>query len=588
MTFDLVVRGGTVVDGSGSAAYSADIGIRAGRIAEIGRIGGNARRVIDASGALVTPGFTDIHCHYDGQISWDEELSPSSLHGVTTVVLGNCGVGFAPVRERDRARLIALMEGVEDIPGSALSEGINWEWESFPEYMRALDARPHAIDFGLQIPHDALRVYVMGDRAIAGEAANEDEIASMRELVKQALDAGAIGFSTGRSDNHRAADGGATPASEAEARELAGIARAFAGRESGVLQAVSDFDMNVGDERFDAEFDVLERMAEAAGGRPTSVSLMQRDQAPNQWRRILERVERAHARGVPMRVQAGARGIGVLLGFEATFHPFMGFPSYKRIAHLPLGERVRQLADPAVRARLLTEKHEPVAGDGSPIPPLADKLLEMMDVVAMRLFRLGSRPNYEPAVGESIAAEAFARNVSTLEAVYDALLEDDGKALLYFPIYNYTEMSLDNVRSMLTHPLALPGLSDGGAHVGTVCDASFSTFLLTHWARDRQSDRLPLERVVQMLGRDTARYVGLSDRGEIALGQRADLNVIDFDRLGLARPEMVFDLPAGGRRLVQRAEGYLATLVAGEIVLEADRLTGARPGKLATPKGSRA
>ncbi|MBK7584287.1 MAG: amidohydrolase family protein [Myxococcales bacterium] len=583
MALDLIVRGGRIFDGSGGEPFTADIAISGGRITEVGKVDGVAERVIDATGAIVTPGFTDIHCHYDGQISWDPDLAPSSLHGATTVVLGNCGVGFAPVRPTDRERLVALMEGVEDIPGTALSEGITWEWESFPEYMRALDRSPHAIDFGLQIPHDALRVFVMGDRAIAGESPTDAEIATMRDLVREALDAGAIGFSTGRSDNHRAADGGATPASEADARELEGIAKAFVGRSTGVLQAVSDFDMNEGDERFDAEFDVLERMAEAAGGRPTSVSLMQRDQSPNQWRRILERVERAVARGVPMRVQAGARGIGVLLGLEATFHPFMGFPSYKKIAHLPLAERVRVLSDPAVRTRLLQETHEPVAGDGSPIPPLADKLLAMMDVVAMRLFRLGATPNYEPAVGESIAAEAFAKNLPALQVVYDALLEDGGKALLYFPIYNYTDMSLDNVHTMLTHPLALPGLSDGGAHVGTVCDASFPTFMLTHWARDRERDKLPLARVVRMLTRDTSRYVGLSDRGELKPGQRADINVIEFERLSLTRPEMVFDLPAGGRRLIQRAEGYLATLVNGQVIVENGKLTGARPGRLASP-----
>jgi N-acyl-D-aspartate/D-glutamate deacylase len=577
--YDLKIVGGTLVDGTGKARFSGDIGVRDGVIVDVGRAPEPARRTIDASGALVTPGFTDIHTHYDGQISWDDELAPSSLHGVTTCVMGNCGVGFAPVRPSDHERLIELMEGVEDIPGSALSEGITWGWESFAEYMDVLARRPRAIDFVCQVPHDALRVYVMGERATAEEAATEDDIAEMRALLRDALVAGAAGFSTGRSDNHRSRTGKATPASEARGEELAGVARALAGLSHGVLQAVSDFDMARGEERFAAEFEVLLGMAEAAR-RPLSISTMQRDHAPRQWEWIFERAERAAERGLDVHCQVAARPIGVLLGLEATFNPFMGYPSYRQIAHLPLEERVRTMRDPDFRARLLSEKSGKVAGDGSPLPPLTDVFLANLSMVAMRLFRLGERPNYEPNALESLAGDAYRAGAPILSVIYDALLEQDGRALVYFPIYNYTESNLDVVRRMLLHPLAIPGLGDGGAHVGTVCDASFPTFLLSHWARDRAEGRIPLERLVKMQAHDTARFLGLHDRGVLAPGQRADLNVIDFDGLRLLPPTMQRDLPAGGLRLMQRAEGYVATVVAGEVIVEGGRFTGARPGGL--------
>lgn len=583
MSFDLKIVGGLVVDGTGAAPRRADVAVTAGRIVEVGRCDGPAARTLDAEGALVTPGFTDIHTHYDGQVSWDADLAPSSLHGVTTCVMGNCGVGFAPVRPTDREALIALMQGVEDIPGSVLTEGLTWRWESFPEYMAALDAQPHAIDFMVQVPHDALRVYVMGPRAIAGEAATEDDIARMRDLLREALQAGAAGFSTGRTDMHRSASGRPTPAAEATAHELAGLARAFAGLPHGVMQAVSDFDMEVDPARFDAEFDVLERMAAAADGHPLSMTLLQRDLQMDQWRKIIARAESAVARGVPMRLQVAARAIGILLSLEATFHPFMGFPSYKRVAHLPLAERVRVLREPSYRDQLLAERSEQVAGDGSPIPPLADRLLAMMDIASMRIFRMGPYPDYEPRIEQSLCADAQARGVSPLRAIYDALLEDEGQALLYFPLYNYAGFNLDDVAEMLSHPLALPGLGDGGAHVGTTCDASFPTFLLCHWARDRERGRLPVEQVVRMLAHDTARYIGLRDRGLLAPEQKADINIIDLAALRLRRPELTHDLPAGGRRFVQHAEGYGATLVNGEVVVQDGRFTGARPGRLARP-----
>jgi N-acyl-D-aspartate/D-glutamate deacylase len=582
MALDTKIVNGQVIDGTGAAARRADIGIKDGQIVAVGVVEEPAARVIDAAGMLVTPGFVDIHCHYDGQVSWDEELAPSSWHGVTTCVMGNCGVGFAPVRPTDHERLVALMEGVEDIPGAALAEGIPWTWESFEEYMNALDAMPHAIDFAVQVPHDALRVYVMGDRAVAGEAATDEEIAQMRALVRRAVEAGAAGFSTGRTDNHRGRDGSATPASEASARELEGIARAFEGLQYGVVQAVSDFDMATGPERFDGEFDVLERMA-VASGRPMSISLLQRDQAADQWRRIIERVERADAAGTKMRIQCAARGIGVLLGLEATFHPFIGHPGYKEVSQLPLAERVAALRDPERKAAILSQRPDAVAGDGSSIPPLVDILLGMIEWISARIFRIAERPNYEPSMDDSLYMEAQRRGVGALEVLYDAMLEDDGHALLYFPIYNYGEGNLDVVGEMLRHPLALSGLSDGGAHVGTVCDASFPTFMLAHWARDRERGQLPVERVVQMLTSANAAFMGFHDRGVIAPGKRADLNVIDFAGLGFTRPKLVADLPAGGKRLMQHSQGYRYTLVAGEVIAQDGALTGARPGKLVRP-----
>lgn len=578
--YDLKIVGGTIVDGTGKERFVGDVGIKDGKIVAVGSAPEEARETIDATGKIVTPGWCDIHTHYDGQISWDEELAPSSIHGVTTAVMGSCGVGFAPVRPADHQKLIELMEGVEDIPGSALSEGITWGWESFPEYMDKLDAMPHTIDFMAHVPHDALRVYVMGERGVSEKQASPEDIAEMRRLLREALEAGAVGFSTGRSDNHRSVHGEWTPASEAAGEELAGIAEAFVGLDHGVIQAVSDYDILHGDEHFDREWGLLEGMVKAAGGRPMSVSTMQRDHSSKQWKWILDRAQKCVDEGFEVRCQVAPRGIGVLLGLEATFHPFMGFPSYKTISHLSLEERVAKMRDPELKARMIAETTDKVAGDGSMLPPLADFFLSNLDMVAMRLFRLGETPRYEPTVQESFAAEAMRRGEPVLGVIYDAMLEQDGKALVYFPVYNYSGMNLDVVHEMLTHPLALPGLSDGGAHVGTICDASFPTFLLTHWARDRDHGRIPLEKVVKMQAHDTARFVGLFDRGAIEVGKKADINVIDFEGLRLRRPEMQKDLPAGGQRLMQRAEGYVATIVSGEIIAKDGQLTGARPGRL--------
>lgn len=579
MAWDLRIDGGMVLDGSGRPAYRADIAVRDGRIVAMGRLSGPAHETIDADGALVTPGFVDIHSHFDGQATWDSDLAPSSVHGVTTAAMGSCGVGFAPVRPTDHDRLIALMEGVEDIPGAALAEGIPWGWESFPEYLDALDRLPHTMDLCAHVPHDALRVYVMGERAAADAPSTEADRAEMARLLDEALAAGAVGFSTGRSDNHRNNDGAATPASEASAAELTRIAAVFARHTHGVLQGVSDFDIADGPEHFDREFDVYEAMARAGGGHPMSVSLIQRVRDPQQWARVVARVEQADAQGLPMRMQVAPRPIGVLLGLDATFHPFIGHPSYKQVAHLPLAERVAHLRRPEVRARLLQERPDKVAGDGSSVPPLVDALLDRMDEAAFLMFPLVDPPVYEPSANDSLAFRAMQSGGGALAALLDAMLEEDGHALIYFALFNYMGMNLDVVRQMLTHPLSLSGLTDGGAHVGTVCDASFPTTLLSWWGRDRPEGRLPLPWLVRKLTAEPAQFIGLHDRGLLTPGRRADLNVLDFDGLRLHKPKLHADLPAGGKRFLQDADGYLATVVRGEITARNGALTGRYPGR---------
>ena len=576
---DWLIEGGTVVDGSGGLPFTADVGVKGGLIVEVGRITSGARETVDAHGAWVTPGFVDIHTHYDGQATWDETFSPSIHHGVTTVVMGNCGVGFAPVRRGQEGELIKLMEGVEDIPGAALAEGIRWNWESFPQFMDALDATPHSLDFVLQIPHDPLRMAVMGERAFTQQAAGPQDIAALRALVREALAAGAVGWSTGRSDNHRTSEGKETPASEATAAELCGIASAFEGLSHGVIQMVSDFDVLKGPQRFDAEFDLVEQVARASG-RPLSMTWLQRDPGGEQWQAIRERVDIAVRGGLPLYLQTAARGIGVINGLEASVHPFMGFPAFKEIAHLPLAERAIAMRDPARKSRVLAEKSEPLAGDGTAIPPLVDILLARIEMISGRMFPLGANLNYEPTVMESFLVRAKQRGITALEALYDHLAEGDGENLIYFPIFNYNDGSLSTVRSMLGHPRALMGLSDAGAHVGTVCDASFTTFMLTHWVRDRAEGRLPLQTAIEMMTRRNARYLGLKDRGEIAIGKRADLNLIDPQRLSMGTPQLVRDLPAGGKRFLQKGEGYIGTWVAGQRVQHDGAITSARPGRL--------
>ena len=587
---DLVLRNGTIFDGTGAQGQSLDIAVKDGRIAAIGTNLGPAQNTIDATGHIITPGFIDLHTHYDGQVSWDDTLQPSVNHGVTTAVMGNCGVGFAPCRAEDRAKLIRLMEGVEDIPGTALHEGLDWQWESFPEYLDALDAKPRTIDIAAMVPHDPLRVFAMGERAVFNQPANEDDIAVMETLVKEAMEAGAIGISTGRSDFHKSSDGGWTPASEAGKDELEGLARAVAASGHGVLQAVNDFDMVRPGETFDTEFALMEAFFRAGKGRPGSMSLMERDFAPEDWKNIIRRTEDLNADGLDISFQVAPRAIGAINGLNCTFHPIMAFPSYISIAELPLSERVAKLSDPKFKAQLLSETPIKLSGDDSPVPPLVDMMIETFPKLAEKIFPMNRHEgsvDYEPSSEASIAGLARDAGVSVWEMAYDLLLEDDGHALFYFPVYNYTHMNYDNVLTMMRHPKALPGLSDGGAHVGTICDASFPTYLLAHWTRDRLARGKPgitLPRAVQMLTADGADYLGLTDRGRIAVGQKADLNVINYEALSLGVPVMVKDLPAGGQRLLQPVTGYMATFVNGERVIEDDQVTKARPGRLIRSK----
>lgn len=580
MSFDTTILNGLVFDGNGGEGRHFNIGIKGGKITEIGACDGDRKKTINANGAIVTPGFIDLHTHYDGQISWDEELRPSVNYGVTTAVFGNCGVGFAPVKPTDHDRLIRLMEGVEDIPGTALHDGLTWNWESFPDYMNAIDAIPHTIDFAVMAVHDPLRVYVMGERACSDENATDDDIAKMTALLNDALDAGAAGFSTGRSDIHRTADGGWTPASEATEKELSALASTLKGRKRGVLQAVNDFNLERPGDQFDDEFAIIESFARSGGGRPCSISLMQRDFAPDQWRRILAQAERLNSDGLDFRVQVAPRAIGVFNGLQCTFHPIMGQPHYQAIKDKPLSERVAIMRNPDFKRKCLSDKPLKLAGDGSAVPPIVDSFIAGIDLVANKLFRLGEKPDYEQSAEMSLGAEARRDGVSAMDKLYDVCLELDGHQLIYFPVYNYTEFSYDNVREMLMHPQALLGLSDGGAHVGTICDASFPAYLLSYWTRDRTEGKIDLARAIQMLTADSADYLGLGDRGRLQVGMRADINVIDYDTLTLGSPRMVQDLPAGGQRLLQPVDGFRATLVAGEQVIDNDNVTNARPGRL--------
>ncbi len=585
--YDLIIENGTIYDGNGGVPYVGSIAVTDGKIASVGRVTGSAKNTVDARGCIITPGFIDLHTHYDGQVSWDEELQPSVNHGVTTAVLGNCGVGFAPCRSEDRDRLVRLMEGVEDIPGTALHEGLTWDWETFPEYMDAIDNIPHTIDFAVMVPHDPLRVFAMGDRAAANEPANDHDIKTMQTLMREAMNAGAIGFSTGRSDFHKTSDGDWTPASEAGVAELTGIARVIAELDHGVLQAVSDFDMIRPGDNFDREFELIEAYFRAGGNTPASISLMQRDFVPNDWKKIMERSEKLKTDdGIDIRFQVAPRAIGTFLGLGSTFHPVMAFPSYLAIKDKPISEQVEIMRDPAYKAKMLAETPVQLSGPGSSIPPMTDMLIAQFEAVAEKLFRLDDQDgnvNYEPHASTSLAAKARKDGVSVWEKAYDILLEDDGKSLIYYPVYNYTEMNYNNVLTMMRHPQSLPGLSDGGAHVGFICDASFPTYLLSYWSRDRLKDGksgFDLARSVQMLTADSADFLGLSDRGRLSVGKKADINVIDFENLKLRVPEMVKDLPAGGQRLLQPVTGYKATFVAGQQVIANDSVTKNRPGRL--------
>jgi N-acyl-D-aspartate/D-glutamate deacylase len=563
-THDLVIRGGTVIDGTGRPAIAADVAIDAGRITAVGAIPGAGAEEIDASGHLVTPGFVDMHTHYDGQAMWDSHLAPSAWHGVTTAVMGNCGVGFAPVRPADRDTLIALMEGVEDIPGPALHEGLDWQWESFPQYLDALERRPRDIDICAQLPHAALRVHVMGQRALDLEPANQADIAEMCRLATEAMRAGAFGFTTSRTISHKTLAGDPTPTLRAQEDELTGIAMGLAEAGSGMLELVSDW--NTPDP--ETEFAMVRRIVQASG-RPLVFSLSQRHDRTEDWRKLLALSDAAAAEGLPIRPVFPPRAIGILLGLLGSQNPFSATPSFRALAHLPLADRLAALRDPATRARILSE--DPFADSNFPLLPRLSY---------GRMFAFGDPPDYEPPQSAAIAAIAARQGRTAAEVAYDMLLEDDGRAFIFAPLTNYAGFDLSPVEEMLKHPNSIVGLGDGGAHVGFISDASFPTFLLTHWGRDRPTGRQPIEELIRRQTSDTARAVGLHDRGVLAPGMRADLNVLDFDRLALRKPDMRFDLPAGGRRLLQRADGYVATVVAGAVTYRQGEATGALPGRL--------
>ncbi len=550
---DLVIRGGRVVDGTGKPAYTADVAVDGDRISAVGRVGAG-RRELDADGLLVTPGFVDIHTHFDAQVTWDPHLTPSSWHGCTTVVFGNCGVGFAPVAPDKHDWLIGLMEGVEDIPGAALTEGIRWGWESFPEYLDAIEASPHAIDFGCNVPHGAVRGYVMGERGAANEDATEDDIRRMYEIVREAVEAGGLGFSTSRTSLHKAIDGRHVPGTYAAADEIRGIGQALVDAGAGVFQLAAE------------HTDVPKEMAwmrEIARrtGRPVMFNLSQTDQAPSLWREVLEQLDEVRREGLPVYGQVAGRSIGILMNWRATAHPFA--------AHLPWLE-LHQLRTPEWQARL-------VGAERWKLPEFETFVTRSFD----KMYPLAGGVDYEPDPSTSVAAIAQRTGRDPEAVALEALLGDEGRAILYFPLFNYSDGSLEVLREMHLHPQTLMGLSDAGAHCGAVCDGGMPTFMLSHWTRDRsRGERLPLEHVIHRQTRQTAAAYGLLDRGVLAPGYKADVNLIDYENLRFEAPRIVWDLPAGGRRLVQDATGYVATICSGAVVMEDGEPTGAMPGKL--------
>mgnify|MGYP001470032452 FL=1 len=562
--YDLIIKNGTVYDGTGDKPFVADIAIKGRKIEAIGELEEVSKQTINAEGKIVAPGFVDIHTHYDGQVTWDPYLRPSTYHGVTTVVMGNCGVGFSPCKPEERDWLISLMEGVEDIPGTALHEGINWQWESFPEYLDILENKPLAIDVGTQIPHGAVRAYVMGTRGINREEATQEEIDRMSQLVKEAIQAGAFGFSTSRTEKHRDSSGALTPSITAHKNELVSIANSIGELNSGVLQGISDF------YDFESEFDIFKEMSQSSG-RPISITVEQMDQRPDWWHQLLDGIEAAQNKGINMYGQVPPRATGINMGLEVTLNPFTFYPSFYDLSKKSLEEKVATMRDPKFKKKLLSEQPVSIGN------PLVEEITQSFN----KMFRLGDPANYEPDPDSSFKAIAKKQNISPQEVAYDCLLEKEGKALIYHPLFNYLPGNLDFVEKMLNHPYSISGLGDAGAHCGAISDASFPTTLIQHWGRDRtRGKKIPLEKLISMQTLETSRLLGISDRGVLKEGYKADINVIDFDNLTLHEPEVLHDLPAGGRRLVQKASGYEYTIVSGQIAFENGEATGALNGRL--------
>jgi N-acyl-D-amino-acid deacylase len=563
---DIVIRGGTIVDGTGKAAFSGDVAIAGGRIAAVGGKLGPGKREIDAAGLMVTPGWVDVHTHYDGQAMWDPLLAPSCWHGVTTVMFGNCGVGFAPVKKEHRGALMDLMEGVEEIPNPVLAAGLNWEWETFPQFMDELERRPRAIDICAQAAHLPTRVYVMGDRAVRREAATPDDIAEMRKITVEALRSGAFGFTTSRTDSHKTPDGELVPSRDADDHELLGIGQALGITGTGAFGMNSDFD----DEEFELRW--IQKQARATG-RPVWFLLTDRYSDPQRWRRLIGAVHGLRAQGLPVTAQMAGRPIGVMMGIGTALNPFTVRPSYKKLESLPIEEQRKRLRDPEVRRQILAE---------TPSAAEIAKLAQFRQVVAKdfdKFFTMGNPPDYEPGPEKSVAAIAKREGRSCEEVAYDYIL---GEAqYLYFPVVNYVTGDHAPILEMLNDPACLLGLSDGGAHCTSIVDAGVPTFMLTHWSRDRvRGPKLPVEMLIKRQTSETADFFGLSDRGRLAPGLRADVNLIDYDRLQVQKPELVHDMPAKGRRFVQKVDGYEATFVAGTQIFERGEHTGALPGRL--------
>ena len=554
---DLVIRNGTVIDGSGGDAFEADVAVDGGKIVSVGRVSARGAEEIDARGKIVTPGFVDPHSHYDAQATWSNRITPSSWHGVTTTMIGNCGVGFAPCDPGNRAMLVRLMEGVEDIPEPVLTEGLKWNWRSFPDFLDALEQRRYDLDIATQVPHAAVRVHVMGRRGVDREPATAAEAREMARLVAEGIRAGALGFSTSRTINHKTKAGTHIPTLDADEAELSAIAQALP---AGWMQVISDFD--------DAapEFAMLRRLV-AESGHPMAITILQRDSRPEEWRDITGWIAEASRSGIPMLGQVLTRPTGIILGFEISQNPFTGRPGYEAIADLPFERKIAALRQPDLRAKILSEE-------------CRDDTLRRRVSRWDRIFPMNDPPDYEPAPGDSIAAHAARAGRDPAHFAYDLLLGNNGKTLLYRPLSNYTYGDLNTVHDMLAHDSTIVGLGDGGAHVGILSDASALSTMLTHWTRDRNGPRFPLPWAVKRISRDSAVAVGLRDRGLVAEGYKADLNVIDYDRLRVRAPEVVYDLPAGGRRLIQRADGYEATIVSGVPVNREGRETGALPGRL--------
>lgn len=560
---DLVIRNATIVDGTGSDRFTGDVAIEGGRIVCVGEVAGEGKKEIDAGGNILAPGWVDVHTHYDGQATWDPYITPSSWHGVTTIVMGNCGVGFAPVRPGEEQNLIEMMEAVEDIPGTALAEGIDWQWESFPEYLDALETFPRAIDIGTQMPHSAIRAYVMGKEGSYRDVATDDEIREMADITREGLAAGALGFSTSRTILHRDKDGELIPGTTSTAKELLALGRTLGDVGHGVFEMVSDHQGKEPDLAWMKEYC-------KETGRPITFVVAQMDFDPDGWRETLKKAAALADEGIILRPQIPGRPTGMLMGFITSLHPFITHPSFKKIADLPHPELLAELRKPELRAQILAEE-----------PSVKDGILAMLLGNFSKFFPIHDSPDYEPTKEQSVAERAAVLGISPQELAYDLMLERNGEGYLFAPLGNYTFYNHDHLREMLLDETTLLGLSDGGAHCGLIADASMPTFMLTHWVRDRsRGERIPLEKIVKLQTQDTAALYGLNDRGVIAPGMKADLNLIDLEALYLHPPQMVYDLPLSGRRIIQKVDGYLKTIVNGEVIYDNGVATGALPGKL--------